>query len=401
MKKFSLKKIQEVLLFLYMFFLSFLNFTPFYLISAILLVIVTVLKITKNKKIVLTKYFYFEIFFIIYNFFYCIAGWSINKEHTLEMLRTLVLNLAINTAIMNTIDSKKDINKIMKWMIPISAFACIFIIIYTGGSGNGGRLAHGVARPFGKTRYTSMEFASWAIYAGTIALLGYLKTRKKEYLIVLPLFWIVIIWCGSRKWIVFGILLQFFIYIFNTDKIKAVQFIKKLFIITAIAGFMIVIILKNQTLYNIVGYRFIGYLNKTESSAISRDKLKKTAIKYIKQNPIKGYGLNTFKDISKYKNWSESNYLELAFGGGILLPIIYYSFLIYISFLLFKIRNKNISNKLLMFIMIMLIFSDVVSMSYQGRLESFMITLSSIAIYLDKKNRRDNINENCSTDVNI
>lgn len=391
MKKFSINKLQNVFLFLYLFFLSFLNFTPFYLISAILLICITFLKIIRNRKIILTKYFYFELFFIVYNVIYYILGWSINAEHTLNAIRTLILNLSINLAIMNSIEKKEDIIEILKWFIPIAVFSCIFVILYTGGKGSNGRLAHGYPRPFDDTSYTSMEFASWALYAGVFALFSsFKKEGKNKYIIPMIIYWVVIIWSGSRKCIVFGIILQLSVYLFCKGNKKNLKiFLKKAFMILVVLCISVVVIMKNSTIYNIVGYRFIGYLNKTESSAVTRDDMKKTAISYIKLKPIKGYGLNTFRDISKYKTWSESNYLELAFGNGIFITIIYYIFLIYIIISLMKNYENDKINIIFAIILIMIILFDSVSMSYQGRLETFLITISSMILYFDKMKKNN------------
>ena len=153
--KIEIKKLQYIFLFLYLFFLSFFNYTPFYLISAMLLVIFTFIKIiSSDKKIKFTSYFWFQIFFIGYNIVYVLLGWSINSIHTVDAIKTVVLNLLINLAIMNTINSQDDIKKVLDWFVPITVFASIYVILYTRGAGADGRIAQGVIRPFSSTPYT-------------------------------------------------------------------------------------------------------------------------------------------------------------------------------------------------------------------------------------------------------
>ena len=73
--KISIKKMQFIFLFLYLFFLSFFNFTPFYLICAMMLILVTMIKIYKKKIFTMTKYFYYQLIFIGYNLIYVVIGY--------------------------------------------------------------------------------------------------------------------------------------------------------------------------------------------------------------------------------------------------------------------------------------------------------------------------------------
>ena len=374
--------LQTFFLFLYLFFLSFFNYTPFYLISGILLIIVTFLIVVHRKKVILTQYFWFELFFIGYNLMYALMGLSINYSHTMSALKTVVLNLVINLAIMNTITKKEDIREILNWFVPITLFACFYIVIYTGGTGNNGRLAQGVSRPFSTTPYTSMNFASWALYASVIATINYFEKNEKKNLFYIIIFWIVIIWAGSRKWIAAGILLESATYLlYSSKKINWNKFVSNIFKISIVLCILMILLFKNSTLYNIAGYRFVGYINRTESSAISRDTMKRIAIEY---------GLNTFRDVSIYHNWSESNYLELAFGNGIWMAVLYYLFLLIVANNLYKLRKKDKFNLILMMIIMMFIIFDTVSMSYSDRLSTFFITISSMAVFLNKKEARKN-----------
>lgn len=397
--KITVKKLQLIFLFLYLFFLSFFNFTPFYLISAIFLVLTTLIKIYKKKVFITTKYFYFQIIFIMYNLVYVLIRYSINPVHTLDAIKTLILNFAINMCIINTIDDREELINILKWFIPIAIFSNIYAILYSHGTGIDGRLMHGIARPFSSTAYTSMEFASWAIYAGTIAIFFAVYLSQKKYMMALPLYWVVILWSGSRKWLVFGAILQCMVYLCCNKKKDYRKFFKRLFIIIVIVTIAIWFIMNNKTLYDIVGYRITGFILGTETSTVTRNYLSETAIMYIKKKIFFGYGLNTFQDVNKFNNWSEINYLELTFGGGIILTVIYYGFLVYIIYDLFKARKRNKINLVLMFIILMLIISDSMSMSYMQRLEQFFIAVSVLNLSIDKKERIKNDRENICSDA--
>ena len=159
-------------------------------------------------------------------------------------------------------------------------------------------------------------------------------------------------------------------------------------------------IMKNQTLYNIIGYRFVGFLDGTESSAAAREYYSDLAIEYIKKKPFKGYGINTFREINIFGNWTESNYLELAFGGGIQLAVYYYGYLLFLVYKLFKLRKKDKIYGIFMLILLLIVSADIVSMSYLGRLEALIITISSVLCEVVRKELKES-EKNMRLDVNI
>lgn len=399
--KISIKKVSYICIFLYFFFLSFLNFTPFYLSFAVLIVGFSILQVIKGRHLKTTSYLIFQTLFILYNLAYLLFGWSINSAHTMDALKTVCLNLAINYSITLVIDTDEDIERIIKWFIYIAIFSNLYAFLFVG-FGNAGRLAQGMIRPFGSTRYTSMEFASWAIYASTISLYFYLKSKKKTFLFPIPLFWLTVILSGSRKWIIFGLLLQAGVYFYCGNKINYKVFLKRIVIISILVAIGVYAILNIPILYDIAGSRFVGYLYGTESSAGSREYYQMLALDYIGMNPLKGYGLNTFQDINMYKNWSEINYLEIAFSGGIPLLFLYYGYMFYMIYKLFKIRKYNKLYFLIMLIIIEIVLSDIISMSYLQRGEQFFFALGPLIIYLNRKGGKLYSNEQLTcNDVDV
>ena len=381
------RKAQFFFLILYLFFLSFFNYTPFYLAAAMGMMLFTVIRVAQERKIRFTSYVLFETIFILYSILYVFLGWSINNEHTMDAVKTLILNLAITVCVINTVNDENDINRVLRWLIPISVFACVFAAVFIG-SGDGGRLAQGAQRLFGSTLYTSMEFSSWAVYAGAISIYVYFETKKKRYLLLCVLFWLIILWCGSRKWIAFGAVLQMLIYLFCGRQVDFKVAFRRVFLISVVLIGIYLLVMYNSTLYNIAGKRFLGYLDGTESSAGSRAYFMNTAMKYIGQNPVWGYGLNTFRDVNVFGNWSEINYLEITFAGGIPLAIFYYGYMAFLLKGLFGLRKINKIYYLLFFVILTIICSDIMSMSYLQRTEQFFFALASFSLAYEKRKRR-------------
>lgn len=384
----------HVFLFLYLFFLSFFNYTPFYLASALILIVLTVLKIIKKRKVIITPYIYFELFFIFYNFMWVLLGLSINNISSLTAIKTLCLNIAINFAITNSIDNIEELKKVINWIIPIALFACAFIILYTKGAGIDGRLAHGVKRLFSDTTYKSMEVANWAIYASLLLLESFFNDKKIIKLIPLIFFFIIVVWSGSRKCLALYMLLFVMVYLSHIDKEKIIEVIRKFFKIIVIIIIFIICIFKVPILYNKVGHRIVGYFDNSESSAASRNTMRIVVKDYIKKRPLLGYGLDTFRNVSKYNTWSECNWLELTFSGGIFLTIIYYTYDIILIIKLLKLKNRDNIYKVLLYIVICQVVFDYTCMSYIGRFETFMITISSLAVYLEKSCNKNKTNKN-------
>ena len=366
--------------FLYLFTLSFLNFTIFYQFAAILVIFLSIIKCLLNLKFKYSSYFVFQIIIIIYIFMYIPLNITLNPSSTISSIRTICFNFLINISLFNLIESKKNLLIVLKMFIPIAIFSGLYIIIYSHGSGADGRLGHGIIRPFADLTqtYTSMEFASWSSYASAICLFFFLTEKKKLYLLPMIFYWVIILWAGSRKWLVFALLLHLAMVLFLGNKRSTYTKIKILFV-SAIALIILFILVMNVPfLYESIGSRMINYLSGSDSSANARENMFSTALIYISHNPWIGYGFNTFRDVSIFKTWSESNFTELLFGGGIPLFLIYYCYDVFL--MIYLIRRRHESNIFIFFatIVFLIFVTDFMSVTYQDRLTTFFISIGSL-----------------------
>lgn len=368
--------------FLYLFTLSFLNFTIFYQFFALVLILLSFIKCLVNLKFKYSAYFIVQIIFIVYIFLYIPLNITINQTSTFSSIKTLCFNFLINLSLFNLIESKENLLKVLKMFIPIAIFSGLFIIIYSHGSGMDGRLGHGIIRPFADLTqtYTSMEFASWSTFASAICLFFFLTEKKKLYLLPMIFYWVIILWAGSRKWFLFAFLLHFLMIMILGSKKNFKTKIKILGISALALMVLAVLVLNVPFLYEAIGSRIINFFNGSDSSANSREDMFSTALLYIGQKPWVGYGFNTFRDISIYKTWSESNYIELLFGGGIPLFIVYYGFVVFLFINL--VRKRHESNIYILFaaIVFLVFITDFVSVTYQDRLTTFFISIGSLLI---------------------
>lgn len=95
--------------------------------------------------------------------------------------------------------------------------------------------------------------------------------------------------------------------------------------------------IKVRFLYTAIGYRFeaviMGLITDDYSSEAStryRAVLTEVATEQIRQNWIRGYGLDSFGTRTSFGGWTENTYLDLWYAGGILAVIIFLSYFLYV-----------------------------------------------------------------------
>lgn len=391
--KLKVKSILTVLMYLYFVSVSIFNFSAIYLSSAIIFCIVALGINIYLKKIKWSYFFSFQLIFCLYEIIMIYLGKSVSSSLSKSATMTVLFNMIISLAMFSVFESKADVKEFFKKVSILSVAILIFIIVYTGGKGQDGRLAHNVARPFSDTGFTAIEVGMIAVWGSLSALYMYYKTGQKKYMVFQALYWIVIIWSGSRDCFSFGLLAVLIMYFINGKKDNIVSKIKKVLIISTIAIIAIIAIMKIQKLYDIIGYRFIGYFNGTETSANSREVMHKSAVNLIKNNWIYGYGLDTFRTFNgSFGTWSHNNYLELLLSGGIILLVIYYLPIVITIIKLVKIKSVNWREEKCIGIslIVLKILHDIVGVTYMSRMSNIFLLITIIIVEIYKKENLKN-----------
>ena len=406
MEKGKINKIKfnllNFLLFLYILTLSFLNYTIGYLLPMFLLCVVTLIFIIKKNRIVINSFIIYQLVFIVFCYTYVMFNITVSKKDTISSIMTMIQNIIVNIIILNCIYSSnvskheiiKRIEKIFKWFIIIAIFVSVFALFYSHGRGEGGRLCHGILKPFSKTEtYTSTEIALVAFYGFSSIIYFFNKEKNIKYLLIIPLLILIIILSGSRKASIMLILLILLFYIdFNTEKKDITKKLCRTITTIILISIFTIAIVQIPFLYNNVGYRFTGLFEGTESSGNSRMVMLETAIDLIKKKPLLGYGLNTFKTFDgSFGTWAHNNYLELWVSGGIIGVILYYYYIFYLLIKLWKHRDNEKIYKLLSYYLIILIICDFIGVTYKSRMIQMFYLLSSILV-LNINNKNVNIN---------
>ena len=171
---------------------------------------------------------------------------------------------------------------------------------------------------------------------------------------------------------------------------------KKVFslIVICIVLFSIVYMMMNiPWLYDVVGYRFDGFLSfvgGTGESNVTSDDLRKKMIEMGFQgwteNPLLGHGLDSFKFFNKettgHMFYSHNNYVEMLYDFGIIGFLFYYVF-IYKLYRRLKKRPKEFENFSILGIgiLIELLFFDIGGVAYYINGNMIMLCIVSLIAY--------------------
>ena len=373
---------------IYIFSIIMFDYTPIYVVAALLLLITDVLFIRK-KKFIYTALFITYLILLLYFAIHTLLGFSVAPVFSYAYLATMALNLVIIFATDNAISSNETIEKIMKAYVYSSLITCSYILIADRANILTGNLGIGAKKPFFGTTYAHNDVSMAAAYS--TAFLAYFSAsgKKMKFGNIFKIFFsIFVLLTGARKSLILVIFsLVIYPLVFSNRDKDLIKKGLKIGVCILLLMAVIFLILNNNSLYEIIGYRFEGFINGlvnggnyTESSAVSRSVMLDTALRLFKNNPIVGYGLNTFRTFKgSYGTWSHNNYLELAVSGGILASCIYYGLFVYIFVKLRRLPKTPMSG-LFKTIMIFMIIHDFLSISYITRMTLFIIGLACVFI---------------------
>lgn len=320
-------------------------------------------------------------------------GLSVNNSVSQDYLATMLINLLAAVAIERIINSNECIERIMKIWIGVALFTSVYIIIVDYNGLFSGELGAGVQKLFTGGGYSHNDIALIAAFA--IAFLSYFQNGEKKqarFLLILQVYFVAfIILTGARKSLLLAIAgMVVYPLAFGGDRTGADKKFGKIIL----AGLLVIVsfyaILNIPFFYNIIGYRFAGYFSGlmngtfTESSAISRNVMKDTAIGLIQAKPLIGWGLNTFRTFpGSYNTWSHINYLELWVSGGLFAVLIYYAFYVYAIVKLYKARQSRLRG-LFLTIMLFMILMDCLSITYISRFMGFVYCMVDSFINIEQ-----------------
>ena len=331
--------------------------------------------------IIKTKKFYYNPFLISFCIFTLIATVAtlilkLGENDPIRRLGLIGMQLLAGTCIFNYLMNTKNFKRFMKIFAIVAIISLILIFIILGNKAFSTRLGHN-----GASKTISYYLLWTPIYKSSngtanicaIAVLFLLffgnkakgKKEKRLYYIFAGILILGVLICGSRKGLL--TLIVYVLYSFtqvNIDKKKK----RIIYILVPIT--ILILIFSVPFLYKSIGKRvqstflnIIGITNRLDQNSLNkRNELQDEALRWIKDNPIIGYGFNTFSNT--VGNGSESNILQITLDLGIISLIVYYSFLPAL-FKSFKNSNKNSELiKLFTVLIICILIQDFGTVSY-------------------------------------
>lgn len=306
-----------------------------------------------------------------------LTGFTASGTISRRTLITLLMNLCAVIAIEKILKNNQLIERMMRAWVFISLAGCIYIVIMGRGDLLSGSLGSGVSKPLTGGFYSHNDIALTAAFA--VVFLSYFRVNgvKIRCNMALQLFFVCfIVLTGARKSLllaVAGIVVYPLIFAASNKK-NLIRLLVRLILVAAALGILMFLLIRIPFLYEMVGKRFEGYFQGlaggefTESSAISRSILKETALGLVRQKPIFGWGLDTFRTFpGSFGTWSHVNYLEIWVSGGIFAVAIYYAFYAYAIYHLFRMKSHRMRGLFLLIMLFMLVI-DALSVTYTNRL---------------------------------
>lgn len=390
----------DIVLFLYFYFNIVANHTIYSDITTMLVLLCAGLICISKSNVSFSFYFILELLFILYCIYQNEAGITVYNSVANAMIKTLIICIVFNVAIFNIMMQYKDITKIAKILVYATLCAVFTLLIVGRASLLNGRFLSGIDMSFigvkiAPIAVTIAASASLAFVFNVYLYLG--KSNIKCFIISIPLL-LCILLSGTRKALLICLAAFVFIVFVNQPK----KIFRNLILICAFAVIVYYLVMKVPMFYNIIGYRFDGLVeymqtgDSDESSVVTRMTLIENGIKYIKNRPITGYGIDNYRPVLNSRYYSHNNFIEMLFSGGIVGFCIYYSrylFLI-LSYIKDFFKCKKYKYKIdkfmvyMFLIFILYIANEYGSIVYYERMSLFIQIFLMAYIYKLRINRK-------------
>lgn len=319
----------------------------------------------KNRKIFGPHFFWLIIFWI---YAYSSNFWALDFSTVFNFNVNYIIQIfGISIISYYRMHDKNDYLTLLNILILANLYMSILMLIRVPSNGWGderiGEFVGLHANAFGRNLALASIISVYLFY----------ETRKKRYILLLPLFFFLILMSGSRAaLLMFGIGIVGLMFLLSKKKTKYLY----IFLITSLVILFINVTLTNDVLYDLVGYRFKGLLNyftgdgNLDSSTAERQWFLEVANLLFSERPIFGVGLDNFKFYLSTLNYhhvtySHSNHLELLSCLGLVGHTLYYSiFYIVFAKVLSNLKHEKIMKKFNIIIFLLLFIFGYVMIFY-------------------------------------
>lgn len=306
--------------------------------------------------------------------------WSIDTKETLPMANTVLLSVICNYSLYYLISVNHiKLRIVFNWVIISSLIATLYYVLQNGFSfvGEAGRES-------GNHIGMNLNSLGFECAYGVIAcFFNYKKTHRRKYVWAALYLAFFILLTGSRSALAFPIIAIGVWSVFSSPRI-----IPKFALISIVSIILIVLVIKIDLFYNLIGYRvesllygFMGDEDIADSSANTRLMFIELGWEKFSENPWLGFGLSTFGVLTGFDTYAHNNYVELLVGVGIVGTLIYYFYHLFLLFKLPSLSRKNHKSAAPLFLgfLIAIMITNYGNVSYFCLADNIAFTI--IAIY--------------------
>ena len=342
----------------------------------------------------LLQYRKIPVHYLIWNLsFLFIVGlsttWSVHPSSSAEMMRLLFVIGLTMWVISFNIDNRKIFNSIL-WCFLI---ANLINVIYILPSINLSELINMRLGSYQLGEKWNSNVIGMAAALATfmgIFLLRDIRTRQSRLLVILSIavLSVIVVVTGSKKALFLLLFLPSMYYYLNSQRRLSSL------VLIGIGGMIIFYALLNHPLlYGMIGHRLesvLLYMNMgiaEDTSIYLRANMLEHGFELIQENPIFGYGINTFNTLygnsTAFYTYSHNNYIEIAVGVGLFGTLIYYS---YALFNYYKVKTKSDRYAILAKTLILgMLINDIGLVSYLSFYTQFILVIIFASTYLSRE----------------
>ena len=340
--------------------------------------------------------------FILYGAFNIVIDNVISSDVAKTMVISMILNLMMTYSIIQYIVLRDDITRVLRVTEASIFFTALMVVVMSYNTIFQQRLAKG-------TEINANVLAILCVCGFVLSL--YFKNTKTISMLSCcfrGLFYIAtIMLTGSRKGIIMIVVAIVIISVLGGKR----KIIKGIIVGAVTFTILYWLIMNVDFLYNIIGVRVenlitlltVGKAN--EGSLKSRQKLLEIGIKYIKEKPWTGYGLDCYKLISGFGSggvvngvevgyYSHNNYIELLFGTGIIGLILYYIPILFVFKKMIQTLKKNACIVYLAAFFVSKLAVEYAYVSYYSRIDAYVVAVIVGCIVLAEKQNVVDTSEN-------
>ncbi|MBQ6426106.1 MAG: O-antigen ligase family protein [Clostridia bacterium] len=318
--------------------------------------------------------YYLELFFfcygglILWGAVCAFAGWTIDREVALDMVRTMVIDLVYLFLLYQYLMLRRSTETPMR-VVQIAAFmAFIGIVIITWPE----VLTDRIGRQYGYMP----NVISTLMEAGFIFSVHLFYEKKKWYDAgAACCFFGMILLTGSRRGMAVAALFAVFAILWhNRDHLP-----RTILILLGAGVAVCVLCLVVPKLKVLVWNRMAKAVRMVfgtgkDGSANSRLFFLRESVPHIKEHPLTGLGMNCFYLVETMRNtYSHNNYLELLLSGGIPALALFYAPVVHMFIRGIKRIKESNRVKLALYLLFRLLITGIMVVSYYERQELFFI----------------------------